>query len=188
MPESTSSNTIVGTASRPSAATSIASEMRESSPPDATLRKGRAGCPRLAATRNSTRSPPCGSGRSVSSGSSATSKRPPPMPSSAISAEVSLESAAAASRRFAPSASAPLRPCIGDVPIELLQAFVGATQALELLGDRITLRSQLLRRHAMLARKFMDAPEAAFELRERIRVDIEVAAYAIEQGEGFVDL
>jgi hypothetical protein len=67
MPESTSSNTMVGTASVPSAATSIASEIRDSSPPEATLRSGRGGWPALADTRKSARSAPCGSGVSLSS-------------------------------------------------------------------------------------------------------------------------
>ena len=66
MPVSTSSKTIVGTASMPSAATSIAREMRASSPPEATLRSARGGCPGLAETRNSQRSAPSGSGRSPS--------------------------------------------------------------------------------------------------------------------------
>ena len=49
-------------ASRPSAATSIARLIRASSPPEATLRKGRGGWPGLAETRNSQRSAPCGFG------------------------------------------------------------------------------------------------------------------------------
>src|SRR3546814_17886511 len=91
MPESTSSNTIVGTASWPSAATSIASEMRDSSPPDATLRSGRGGWPALAETRNSARSAPCGSGRTASTGQRAMSKRPPPMPNTANSGGVAFD-------------------------------------------------------------------------------------------------
>ena len=39
--------------------------MRESSPPDATLRSGRGGVPGFAATRNSQRSAPFGSGSSL---------------------------------------------------------------------------------------------------------------------------
>ena len=150
MPESTSSNTIVGTASRPSAATSIASEMRDSSPPEATLRSGRGGWPGLAATRNSTRSPPCGSGRSASMGSSATSKRPPPMPSSAISAVVAATASFGGLRDApAPSTSAAWRQCARAASISAssaLQALAGAAQRVQFGGNRIALRGQLFRR------------------------------------------
>ncbi len=72
-------------ASRPRAATSIARLIRASSPPEATLRSGRGGCPGLAETRNSQRSAPKRGRLAASSiGGSSMANTPPAMPSSPI--------------------------------------------------------------------------------------------------------
>ena len=84
MPESTSSNIMLGVGSRPKVATSMAKLMRANSPPEATLRKARAGCPGLADTKNSQRSKPYAVGLSDSLGLNCTLNVPPDIPSSAM--------------------------------------------------------------------------------------------------------
>ena len=103
IPTSTSSKISVGTALSRLVMTWIASPMRDSSPPEATLARLRSGWPAFAATRNSTASTPEAEGLQ---GSSATSKRPPAIARSCIAAAISSESRRAAGMRAAVSFAA----------------------------------------------------------------------------------
>ena len=83
--------------------------IRDSSPPDATFASGRTGWPGLALTRNSIPSSPVAAGVSDSSGSTATSKRPPSMPRVCMLSVTASPSFFAARRRPLPSFSASFR-------------------------------------------------------------------------------
>lgn len=87
--------------------TAIASAMRDSSPPDATLPMARGVLPAWPATRNSTWSSPCACGSA--SGVMWTVKRPPAMPSSCIAPVMAADSCCAARARAALVVSASAR-------------------------------------------------------------------------------
>ncbi|NUO74273.1 MAG: hypothetical protein HOQ10_16375, partial [Frateuria sp.] len=84
--------------------------------------------------------------------------------------------------------TAPVGARLLDLAVQLRQAQVGAAQAVELGGDGLALGEQVFRGDAVLARQLVQAAELAFERVEGRRVQVEVAAHAVEHGQGFVDL
>lgn len=72
--------------------------------------------------------------------------------------------------------------------VQLLQALVGATQALDLGAQMVAVRGQLVRRNAVLAGQVVQAAQAAFHRLELGGVGLQVVAHAVEQGQRFFDL
>ena len=113
------------------------------------------------------------------------------MPSSAIRAVVLADRCSAASRRRRPSASAAWRQSRRAASISV-SSRARRTPAPRSDSSSAAIASrcarQLLGRHAVLARQFVDAAQALFDRLQRRRVQVEVAAHAVEQGNGLVDL
>ena len=82
----------------------------------------------------------------------------------------------------------PIAVRTGDSAIQPLQGGIGIGQCIQFDGERVTMGGQLFGRDAVLACQILHAGELAFDLGQRIGVQVQIAADAFQQGECFVQL
>ena len=162
--------------------------MRDSSPPEATLPSGRGVVPAWPATRNSADSRPNDCGASVAS--SATSNRPPAMPSCCIERVTAAASLGAAARR---AAEIRLAACVvggarrvagGAQPVEI----GGGVERAQLVLPLRSQRSQLGRRPAVAARQPDPGRHPLVDGAQPLRIELGPVEVAGERVRGVAQL
>ena len=166
----------------------IASERRDSSPPEATFASGCGSMPLCAETRNSTLSSPQAV-TSVAAGS-ATSKRPPAIARSCMAAVTWSASFFAAFFRPPRAFSLPRRTRRSACSSSARRASEVAARA-QLVQPGLRggkLLRQLLGLHAILARRAVHRVEPLFDLAQPLRIEIDPLGVAPQAVRGFLQL
>jgi hypothetical protein len=169
--------------------TAMASAMRDNSPPEATLPTGRGVLPLWPATRNSA-CRPARSWAGCASGCSATSKRPPCMPSPCMACVMAL---ASLRRGFGPCLAQRAR--LGQVGLAgaLLRSFESGQVGRGIQPCQVVLPAGQQRRKVgrlalVAAGQRHPGPHAFVELRQPLRIEVGAAQVGVQRMRGILGL